>query len=85
MTQHLTCKELIDFLDDYVAGELPPARHTQFERHISVCPSCKAYLKSYRETIRVARQAAATLPPIEDVPPELLTLILSTVARNTSH
>jgi anti-sigma factor RsiW len=82
MTHHFTCKELIDFLDDYVAGELPPPRHAQFENHLRYCPSCRAYLSSYRETIRLA---AAAHPAIEDVPAELLTLILSSVARNTGH
>lgn len=80
---YITCRELIGFLDDYLAGALPPARAAEFERHLAVCPSCVDYLASYRETIRLAH--AATDLPIEDVPPELLTLILSTVARNTSH
>jgi anti-sigma factor RsiW len=84
-TEHFTCKELIDFLDDYVAGELPSDRHTRFDRHLRFCPSCRAYLASYRETISTARLAAPPHPAIEDVPPELLTLILASVARNTGH
>ena len=81
---HVTCRELIDFLDDYVAGELPPEQAALFERHLAVCPSCVAYLASYRETIRLARGAAEP-PAVEDVPPELLTAILATVTRNTDH
>lgn len=75
---YVTCKELIDFLDDYVAGDLPPARAELFERHLTRCRSCFAYVHSYRETIRLAR--AATRPSIETVPPELLALLL----RNTT-
>lgn len=81
---HETCRELLEFLDDYVAGELPPAQAAAFERHLEECRSCLAYLTSYRETIRMAKAAAAS-PDVEDVPAELLTAILATVARNTDH
>lgn len=81
---HITCKELIDFLDDYVAGELPPTRTTEFERHLGVCPSCRAYLTTYRETITLAR-AANTHPGIEDIPAEVITAALAAIARNTNQ
>ncbi len=70
---YITCKELIDFLDDYVADDLPPSRRHEFERHLKVCPSCVAYVKSYRDTIQMARHAYAD--PAE-IPPELLTTLL---------
>ncbi|MFP5247193.1 MAG: anti-sigma factor family protein [Thermoanaerobaculia bacterium] len=72
-----TCKELIEFLDEYVSGELPPERRDAFDRHLEKCPSCRAYLASYRETIRAAKAAHAV--PIEDIPAEVLTTILATV------
>jgi predicted anti-sigma-YlaC factor YlaD len=78
---YLTCRQLIEFLDEYVAGDLEGTRREDFERHLKVCPSCRAYLQSYRETIRMARGAfndPTTLPP------ELMTAILATVARNTN-
>ena len=81
---YITCRELISFMDDYVAGGLPPAKVVEFERHLKVCPSCVAYLASYRETIRLARAAVAP-PAVEDVPPELLTAILATVTRSGDH
>lgn len=70
---YITCKELIDFLDDYVADDLPPARRHEFERHLKVCPSCVAYVTSYRDTIQMARHA---YPDPADIPPELLTTLL---------
>ena len=68
-----TCRELIEFLDDYVAGE----RVEGFEWHLARCPSCVAYVASYRETILAAQHASAV--EIEDVPPDLLAAILATV------
>ena len=73
---YVTCKELIDFLDDYVAGEVPPARRHEFERHLSVCPSCVEYVKSYRDTIQLARRA---YPDPAEIPPDLLAALLRSI------
>jgi anti-sigma factor RsiW len=48
---HVTCIELIAFLDSYVDGELDAETRHSFDLHLLVCPSCRAYLASYRETI----------------------------------
>jgi anti-sigma factor RsiW len=72
-----TCRELIEFLDDYVAGELPANRLSAFTHHLSLCASCRAYLASYRVTIHAARSSSHT--EIEDVPAEVLTAILATI------
>jgi anti-sigma factor RsiW len=73
----IVCKEVIAFLDDYVAGELATERRTQFDRHLQLCDSCVAYLDSYRKTIILARAS------IEELPPELITAILATITRNS--
>ena len=80
---YVTCKELIGFLDDYVEGSVSGARLALFERHLAACESCRAYLASYRTTVALTR--SATHPEAADLPAELLTAILSAVARNTSH
>jgi len=72
-----TCKDVITFLDDYVAETLPPERRESFDRHLAACASCVAYLASYRTTITLAKAT------IEDIPPEVITAILATLARNT--
>ena len=55
--EFITCEEVITFLIDYLAQSLPPEESTEFERHLSICPSCVAYLKSYKETVRLSRDA----------------------------
>lgn len=72
-----TCQQLIEFLDDYIAGDLPVDRVEGFERHLAKCPSCVAYVASYRETIRITRHTSPV--EIEDIPADLLTAILATV------
>lgn len=75
----IVCREVIAFLDDYVAGALDGERRQAFDRHLTICVSCVAYLASYRETIRMAK--AAYTPEIEDVPPDMIAVILATITR----
>lgn len=73
----LSCPELVAFLDDYVAGTLPADVATGFERHLAGCSACVAYANTYRETVRLGREAycaSAELPP--EVPEELVEAIL---------
>jgi anti-sigma factor RsiW len=79
----MTCKELTDFLDDYLAGDLRPDERGRFEAHLGDCPSCVAYLRSYRETIGLVRQVAgdSDAEAAADVPPELVRAILAARRR----
>ena len=75
----LTCREFIDFLDDYVDGQLAADVRSKFERHLKDCPYCVDYLKTYRGTISLAREACLadpSLPAPDNVPEELIQAIL---------
>jgi anti-sigma factor (TIGR02949 family) len=76
---YITCQELIEFIDRYRDHELTAEQCTEFERHLEVCPSCVAYLKTYEQTILLARSAESEQAP-EDVPDSLVRAILA--ARN---
>ena len=56
---YITCRELIEFISLYLDGELDAGPRHEFERHLSVCPSCAAYLDGYRETVRLGKTARA--------------------------
>jgi anti-sigma factor RsiW len=71
----ITCKQLIDFIADYLGDELDEVTRRDFERHLQHCRSCRAYLDSYRMTLRLTRSVADDLPA-EDVPEELVQMIL---------
>ena len=63
--QPLCCRDAVQFLLQYLDGELPPEQRLQFERHLHDCPPCVDYLRSYRETIRLGKACtdeAAELP-----------------------
>jgi hypothetical protein len=46
---------LTDFLADYFASELGPNERALFEGHLAECANCVAYLQSYAETMRLAK------------------------------
>ena len=74
----MTCREVADFLMDYLDGGLQPDLRAQFDRHLSVCPNCRAYLATYQATIELGRKAFA-VPDADvqtEVPEELVSAIL---------
>ncbi len=75
----MICSDLItNFISDYLDGTLPPDTLADFEHHLDVCPSCVAYLLTYRMTIAMSA-AAGRAPKPDDVPEELVQAILSSV------
>ena len=51
----ITCRELIEFLADYLDGTISAAERKRFEEHLAVCDSCVAYLHTYALTIRMEK------------------------------
>jgi anti-sigma factor RsiW len=79
----MTCRELDDFLADYVAKALPREVESEFERHLAVCPPCVDYLSTYRETVRLGKAAYEKSEETiaEDVPERLVQAILAARER----
>jgi len=59
----INCKQLIDFLDDYVDGRLPAEQAARLEEHFDACPPCRDYLVTYRRTIELAGRCGEDDPP----------------------
>jgi anti-sigma factor RsiW len=74
----LTCREFAEFLDGYLADELPAQQRGEFDRHLSRCVNCARYLEGYRRTLELSRRAfdddQAEVPA--DVPDDLVKGIL---------
>lgn len=75
----ITCRELVEFLWRYVEDDLTPEERKTFDRHLSMCRSCRAYLDSYRKTIELGQEAFTDLDAAvpDDVPDELVNGILA--------
>jgi anti-sigma factor RsiW len=75
----MNCREVSEFLQEYLSGALPPEQRAEFHRHLAECPWCLAYLNSYQQTIQLERAAFAVPEgddPPADVPEELIQAIL---------
>jgi anti-sigma factor RsiW len=77
--RHVTCREVSDFLLEYLSAELDPAVRTSFDAHLAHCAHCAAYLESYHATVRLARSLGRPLPDEapEPVPEDLIAAILA--------
>ncbi|MFN0134015.1 MAG: anti-sigma factor family protein [Phycisphaerales bacterium] len=85
MTTHpyITCRQLIDFIADYLDETLAMSQRSEFERHLGVCPSCVAYLDSYRRTVALGKSAlrASDEPPGREVPPGVVAAVTRALAQ----
>ena len=71
----MTCKRFIlEYLVEYEDGSMPEAERIEFERHLSHCPPCLVFLKSYQATGRTLRM----LKPRE-IPKNLADAVISFV------
>lgn len=72
--QHMTCKQLIEFLDEYHSGDLDSGTRAAFDSHLNACRACRDYLYTYRETITLARMTNANFDDLvpKSVPDELV-------------
>jgi len=73
----LTCREISDFLAEYLDGELAVPRRAVFEDHLGRCPVCVRYLEQYREVVRLGRACGEDHEAPGDVPEELIRAILA--------
>jgi anti-sigma factor RsiW len=73
----MTCREALDFLMAYCDGDLPTAERSLFDEHLAECPSCVAYLHSYRETVRLGKALGALDAATPPIPAELIQAILA--------
>jgi anti-sigma factor RsiW len=75
----MKCRELADFLMDYVSGELPEESRIHFELHITRCRNCHEYLVQYEITMKAGKIACGEnsdeLPA--NVPEDLVKAVLA--------
>ena len=75
----MTCRDIIEFLTDYVEGTVTVEERTVFEAHLAVCPPCVTYLKSYQVTVQLGRSALSESDESDPspMPEELVAAILA--------
>lgn len=75
----MTCRDMVQFLMDYLSEELPNETREVFERHVNACPDCVTYLETYRETIVICRESFRLREDevAPEVPEDLIQAILA--------
>jgi hypothetical protein len=51
---HLTCRELVELVTDYLEDRLSREDRTRFEMHLCYCDWCMTYLEQMREVLRAS-------------------------------
>lgn len=77
----LRCTEVVALLADYMSGELPPARATALEAHLTRCSACLNYTTTYRTATAATRAAFDGPETIGPVSEELVLSILDLQRR----
>ena len=49
----LACQELVEIINEYLDGALPPDERERFEAHLEICEGWRRYLDRMRTTILV--------------------------------
>lgn len=75
----MTCRDVADFIADYVAGDLAPELRDIFTGHLGRCSNCRSFLTQYLDTISVGRAAFTNFEADADteVPEDLIVAILN--------
>ncbi len=70
----MTCREVVEFLAEYLSAELPLDQRRAFDEHLKACPECRAYLQSYAAAVKLGKAASGQPEP---VPEELVRAVLA--------
>lgn len=62
----VTCKHSLSLLQEYLDGTLPPEEKAALDRHFRACPPCIDFVRKYRATPHVVKQALH-----QDVPKDM--------------
>jgi anti-sigma factor RsiW len=79
----ITCRQFIEFLDDYLEGGQPAEVRAEFESHFRICPACRDYLRMYQDTITLGKEAFRDPdgPVPQSVPEDLVQAVLKARAK----
>jgi anti-sigma factor RsiW len=66
----LTCREVVELVNDYLDDWLPEPARARFEQHLDDCPHCVVYIEQMRATIAATgrlRQEGIDPPVLDEL------------------
>ena len=64
--EHISCQEVVELVNDYLAGGLEPETTSLFEQHVNFCDACDLYSDQMPTKIYTVGRVTE-----EEVPPEM--------------
>jgi anti-sigma factor RsiW len=68
----VNCQHSIGLLLEYLDGTLPADEHRALDRHFKACPPCIDFVRKYRSTAEVCKQALT-----DEIPDEMASRLTS--------
>src|SRR5437660_11127533 len=71
------CSDCVELLGEYVDGSLPAEKAQALEAHLSICPPCITFVRTYKATRVLCRHKLAA-----EMPSELCDSLNAFLAKN---
>ena len=65
MAEHVTCRDIVELVTDYLERVLPAEETALFEQHLNFCDGCVSYVEQMRAAVATVGRVRD-----EDVPQE---------------
>jgi hypothetical protein len=65
VTEHMTCREVVELVTDYLESALPADETSVFEQHLNLCEGCVTYIHQMRITVETVGRVG-----VEDIAAE---------------
>ena len=75
----MKCKKVVDFLTDYLEGDLEQEVTIAFEGHIDDCPGCLSFVNTFKTTVDLAKDIR-----YEEIPEEMKERLHSFIEKHYS-
>ena len=62
--RELSCKEVVEIVNDYLEGAMSSHDRERFDEHLSICDGCTNFLEQMRETIRLTGMLGEEQVPV---------------------
>ena len=72
----MNCLEMVQFLSDYIDGDLDASLREVIDRHGGECPPCRAFVRTLSHTVEIVKSH-----PREPLPPDLKMALLEALRR----
>ena len=73
----MSCREMAEYLSDYLDGELSTSLSAVIEAHRGECPPCRAFVRTLEKSVGLVRAQ-----PREPLPPGLKKKLLEALRRS---